>query len=424
MKSTKTIKTHIRLMLAIKPLSRSAKKPQTGIAAINSSLVRDRPGIPSARLWIAVTVAVFMLSIISIAPNRTARVYAITPEDVQYCMSNYNGKPGSNATGPATNYGRHNCGEICHIAGTGNTVFSRQFVCIDPNAQQGSQLNPGIEQNRGSTSTNPTPANSGQPIPGAADARIADRNATAQNPAQAIQDAAGNAANAGGEAAKNAGYVPVTPTTTNFQGEEVCAGGKATECIFQKYINPAVRVLGVIAGIAAVGGLIWGGILYIMSKGDQGQVVRAKRTITQALIGLAAFFVLVPMLSFLNPSVAGGGDCRTGRQFMGFKSPYYYLPAGDFEGDCSLKDTVKILPDDDSGGALPLVALAIVDDLVRLAGLLAVVFVIVGGVKYMTSTGDPGKAKQAIQTIVYALAGLIIAIFAAAIVAFIGRRVG
>lgn len=46
----------------------------------------------------------------------------------------------------------------------------------------------------------------------------------------------------------------------------------------------------------------------------------------------------------------------------------------------------------------------------------AIVVIIIGGVQYMVSTGDPSKTKKAKDTILYAAIGLIICGFAAVIV--------
>lgn len=53
------------------------------------------------------------------------------------------------------------------------------------------------------------------------------------------------------------------------------------------------------------------------------------------------------------------------------------------------------------------------------AGALAVIFLIIGGLKYVLSAGEPAKLSSAKQTILYAIVGLIIAITAAAIVNFV-----
>jgi hypothetical protein len=67
-----------------------------------------------------------------------------------------------------------------------------------------------------------------------------------------------------------------------------------------------------------------------------------------------------------------------------------------------------------------LIALAILDDLIRLAAMVAVGYVIYGGVLYTTSQGAPDMVKKAQQTIINALIGVGVAIVAAAVVAFIG----
>lgn len=54
-----------------------------------------------------------------------------------------------------------------------------------------------------------------------------------------------------------------------------------------------------------------------------------------------------------------------------------------------------------------------------LAGLVAVGFIVYGAVNYAMTQGDPGKIKQASQTIAYAVIGLIVVLLAAAITNFI-----
>ena len=55
---------------------------------------------------------------------------------------------------------------------------------------------------------------------------------------------------------------------------------------------------------------------------------------------------------------------------------------------------------------------------------IAVIVIIIGGVKYMTSQGDAGKVKSAKDTIMYAIIGLIVTLLAFAITNFILRSVG
>ena len=61
----------------------------------------------------------------------------------------------------------------------------------------------------------------------------------------------------------------------------------------------------------------------------------------------------------------------------------------------------------------------IVSTLLFVVGVVAVVVIIIGGILYVTSTGDPGKTKRAKDTILYAVIGLVVAILAYAIVNFV-----
>lgn len=57
-----------------------------------------------------------------------------------------------------------------------------------------------------------------------------------------------------------------------------------------------------------------------------------------------------------------------------------------------------------------------------IAGAVAVIVIIIGGIRYITSTGDAMRIKQAKDTILYGIVGLIIAIIAWALVNFIVRQ--
>jgi TRAP-type C4-dicarboxylate transport system permease small subunit len=69
-----------------------------------------------------------------------------------------------------------------------------------------------------------------------------------------------------------------------------------------------------------------------------------------------------------------------------------------------------------------LIVLAITEILLRLAALVAFIFVLVGGVKLMTSQGNSKGTESGRETVINALIGLAISVFSAAIVAFIAGR--
>ncbi len=115
------------------------------------------------------------------------------------------------------------------------------------------------------------------------------------------------------------------------------------------------------------------------------------------------------------------GPACTERTFFGLPVWYRYLNDGtrmaEVNGVCQFVNGFQF------PGDMALVTLGILDILLRLAGLIAVAFVVWGGIQFVISQGEPDAAKQARQTIINALIGLVIALMATAIVAFIGSRV-
>lgn len=58
------------------------------------------------------------------------------------------------------------------------------------------------------------------------------------------------------------------------------------------------------------------------------------------------------------------------------------------------------------------------------AGGIALIIIIIAGIKFMTSQGEPQALAKARNTIIYALIGLVICIAAFSIVAFTSRQLG
>ena len=80
--------------------------------------------------------------------------------------------------------------------------------------------------------------------------------------------------------------------------------------------------------------------------------------------------------------------------------------------------TVKPV-DGGSGGDLESAIIPIINGVIGVLGIVCVVVVLIGGINYMTSAGDPGKVKKARDTILYGVIGLIISALAFAIVNFV-----
>ena len=123
------------------------------------------------------------------------------------------------------------------------------------------------------------------------------------------------------------------------------------------------------------------------------------------------FFGLVPWYQYLTLTSDGEGGCK----ITNFDSTETTDSKGNtVEQDHVLGRTSPIL----------LIILAILDDLLRVAGLVAVGFVIFGGFEYMTSQGSPDSTKKAQQTIINALVGLVIALIAVGLVSYLGHTLG
>jgi hypothetical protein len=73
---------------------------------------------------------------------------------------------------------------------------------------------------------------------------------------------------------------------------------------------------------------------------------------------------------------------------------------------------------------IPLILLAVIDDLLRIAGLAAVAFIIYGAFEYVGSQGNSEVTAKAQSMVVNALIGLVVAMIAVVVVNFIGNNLG
>lgn len=137
------------------------------------------------------------------------------------------------------------------------------------------------------------------------------------------------------------------------------------------------------------------------------------------------FTDLISRLYIFASSVAASQtdcDAEKSKKLLGlFPKWYAYFPSDKYTfaaGRCgfSALDLTK------DYNLLWLVILAAIEILLRVAGLVAVVFVIYGGFRYITSQGEPENTKAALNTIINALIGVAIAVVASAAVAFIASH--
>jgi hypothetical protein len=107
---------------------------------------------------------------------------------------------------------------------------------------------------------------------------------------------------------------PVDPSTHTFaatctdiktyKDKKDSVDGNA--CIYQKYINPLIKFMSAIAGLAGVISIVVGGIQYSLAGGDMGKVAAAKKRITQAVFAFLAFIFLLAFLQWIVPGGLNG----------------------------------------------------------------------------------------------------------------------
>lgn len=116
--------------------------------------------------------------------------------------------------------------------------------------------------------------------------------------------------------------------------------------------------------------------------------------------------------------------CQPGevkQDVWGIPTWYKYLPA---QKDPATKTCVPFGGesfDPSKIDALAGIGLAVIEILLRLVVFVTIIFVTYGGFLYLTSQGEPDRTKNAKETILNALIGLVIAMLATVLVNFIGR---
>lgn len=144
----------------------------------------------------------------------------------------------------------------------------------------------------------------------------------------------------------------------------------------------------VLIGYIALAFVIYGGYLYILSQGDPGRAVKGKKTLVTAITGVVIAMgasIVVNTIIFILGINAGNGIEQ------------------EFDGS-SLQNVFNWA--------------------YSMAGLVAVIFIIKGGIDYMLSQGEPGKIQQATRGIMYAVIGLVVVLLAAFITGAVISSIG
>lgn len=150
--------------------------------------------------------------------------------------------------------------------------------------------------------------------------------------------------------------------------------------------------ISIFAAYLILGYVIYAGYLYTFSTGDPGKVATAKKTLLQAFIGLAIVLSANLIMSTIRIALIGGSGSL----------------ASCASGSCIDAGTM---------------AVNAINWFITIAGVVSTIFVIYGGIAYITSNGDPNKAGKARSIIMYALIGLIIVALSGTITSFVSSAI-
>jgi len=142
--------------------------------------------------------------------------------------------------------------------------------------------------------------------------------------------------------------------------------------------------------------------------------MRIKNLLVAGLLAISGMCALTTVISDNAMAAFDSSQCPKGSLFK--TKPNKAKPAAEIKtlADCNLANDDKDLMD---------TATTIINVVVGLVGVIAVAVIVIGGILFVTSTGDAAKTKRAQHTILYGVVGLVISLLAYAIVNFVLKNV-
>lgn len=150
--------------------------------------------------------------------------------------------------------------------------------------------------------------------------------------------------------------------------------------------------IAIAASYLLIGYVIYGGYLYVFSRGEPGKIAEGKKTLAQSFIGFGVVMFAAIILNSIR--IALGNVAYT--------------------QNCATNNCIANPSE---------VVIGFINWVIGIAGVMSVIFIVYGGILYITSTGDPGRVKQAKNMIIYSLIGLAIVALSATITALVSRSI-
>lgn len=156
-------------------------------------------------------------------------------------------------------------------------------------------------------------------------------------------------------------------------------------------VNSLLDNLRGIVALIAIVFIIIGGVMYMMSSGNEKMIESAKKTITASLIGMAIVLAAPTFLKEIKAILGGSGDEWT-----------------DVDKALTIKE----------------IALRVVDFLLSVIGILGIIGLVIGGVFYLTAYGDEDRIDTGKKILTASLIGIAIAIASVVLVRQIASLMG
>lgn len=155
--------------------------------------------------------------------------------------------------------------------------------------------------------------------------------------------------------------------------------------------------LTILAAYLVLGFVIYGGYRYMLAGGDAAAVAAGKRTLFHAFVGLGIVMLSNIIFNAIRFGLLGGSTAE--QKTIGGVP----VTVGTTTGATLFTSSIQWI--------------------IGIAGVVALIFIVYGGILYMTANGESGKVKKAKDTILYASIGLIIVALAEAITGFVTAKI-
>jgi Type IV secretion system pilin len=139
---------------------------------------------------------------------------------------------------------------------------------------------------------------------------------------------------------------------------------------------------------------------------------------------VASLYVLIGSFGtvvLLTPATVNAASCTPKSQILGIPTWYKYLD-GEDDARTTLSGEATCSPIFNGPDSIGPIGVAILEAMLRLAGLVAVVMIFWASFTYITTQGSGESAAAARKTAINALIGLVIVIISTGLVSFIGNR--